>query len=63
MHKRERDISRTAKHFNRALARTRNGHLKLVDRDGVLTSIIAPSTPSDRRSLLNLRANLRRAQA
>jgi hypothetical protein len=63
MLKREREIRRIAKRFNRLLARTRNGHLKLVDRDGVLPPIIVPSTPSDQRSLLNLRADLRSSQA
>lgn len=63
MQRREGDVSRIAKCFNRLLAHNRNDHLKLVDGDGALTSVIAPSTLSDRRSLLNLRADLRRTQA
>ncbi len=61
MMRRERELRRIAKRFNRVLDRTRNGHFKLVDPTGRTPAIITPSTPSCPFSLKNLLGALRSA--
>ena len=39
---------------------TRSGHIKFVPPDPSIPALVTGSTPSDRRSLRNLQADLRR---
>lgn len=44
------------------IERTKGGHLAVCMRhNGARATVIAPSTPSDHRSMLNVRTQLRRA--
>lgn len=44
------------------ISRTKNGHLAVrMQRDGRQMTVFAPSTPSDHRSMLNVRTKLRKA--
>lgn len=56
-----RDLERLAKEMGWSVGMTRGTHLKLTKR-GVRGSVFASLTPSDKRAIRHVRANLRRAE-
>ena len=58
MRKHDRTLTKLAKESNATLLKTSGGHMKLAG-DGWM--VFTSSTPSDRRSILNLRRDIRRA--
>ncbi len=53
-----KDLVKHAEQHGWTCERTRNGHVRFTSPKGA--TVFGPSTPSDRRSLLNVRAQLRR---
>lgn len=59
MRKHERDIAKLAIQFGRKVIKTKGGHIALT-AEGKETVIVS-NTPSDRRTMKNLAAQLRRS--
>lgn len=55
-----RVIERTARKQGWIVELTRSGHIKFVPPDPGTPALVTAGTPSDRRGLRNLRADLRR---
>lgn len=58
MRKHERTLNGLAQQYGATLGRTNGGHMKLTG-DG--WTVFTSSTPSDRRSISNIRRDIRRA--
>jgi predicted RNA binding protein YcfA (HicA-like mRNA interferase family) len=55
-----REIEKAAKEQGWGVGRTQKGHLKFVPPDRTKNIVIGSGTPSDRRSIKNLLAELKR---
>lgn len=55
-------LQELADEFGRSVEVRSNGHLTLLDKDSSVPKIFCSSSSSDRRALLNIRSQLRRAR-
>lgn len=61
MNKDVQQVTRALRKQGWHIGRTRKGHMKLTSPLGRV--VVTPSTPSDRRAVLNMRAQLRKEGA